>query len=134
MAAHAESPQDSTADKKQAEKSTGEVLRELWELVKDYGKQETIDPLKNLGRFVGFGAPGSILLALGVLLLSLGALRGLQIRTGPIGRHLTGSLNWVPYAVTLVVAVLLVLLALKAIGSTSKGKGKDADAKEKEKA
>ncbi|MDQ6697325.1 MAG: hypothetical protein M3Z46_07690 [Actinomycetota bacterium] len=126
MAAHAESPNDSTASKKQADKSTGEVLRELWDLVKDYGKQETIDPLKSLGRFVGFGAPGSVLLALGVLLLSLGALRGLQIRTGPIGRHLTGSLNWVPYAVTLVVAVLLILAAVKAIGRTAKGKDKDA--------
>lgn len=128
MAAHVEQPQDSTAKQKQADKSTGEVLRELWELVKDYGKQETIDPLKNLGRFVGFGAPGSLLLALGVLLLSLGALRGLQIPTGPIGRHLTGSLTWVPYAVTLVVALLLILAAVKAIGRTSKGK--DADAKE----
>ncbi len=130
MAAHAESPKDSTATK-QDDKSTGEVLRELWELVKDYGKQETIDPLKSIGRFVGFGAPGSLLLALGVLLLSLGALRGLQIRTGPIGRHLTGSLNWVPYAVTLVVALLLILLAVKAIGRTSKGKFKNADAKER---
>ncbi len=129
MAAHAESPKDSTATKKQDEKGTGEVLRELWELVKDYGKQETIDPLKSLGRFVGFGAPGSILLALGVLLLSLGALRGLQIPTGPIGRHLTGSLTWVPYAVTLVVAVLLILVAVKAISRTAKGK--DADVKER---
>jgi hypothetical protein len=129
VAAHVQQPKESTS-KKDSEKSTGDVLRELWELVKDYGKQETIDPLKRLGRFVGFGAPGSLLLALGVLLLSLGALRGLQIPTGPIGRHLTGSLSWVPYAITLVVAVLLILLAVKAIGRTSKGKADTEDAKE----
>lgn len=130
MAAHAEKPTDSTA-RSQSDKGIGDVLRELWELVKDYGKQETVDPLKNVGRFVLFGAPGSVLLALGVLLLSLGALRGLQIPTGPIGRHLTGSLNWVPYAVTLFVAMLLILLAVKAIGRTAKGGATDGDAKER---
>lgn len=75
--------------------------------------------------------PGSILLALGVMLLALGALRGLQIPTGPIGRHLTGSLNFVPYLITLVVTAVLILLAVKAIGKTSKGKANDLDAKER---
>lgn len=109
--------------KKQSDKGTAEVIGELWALLKDYAKQETVDPLKRLLRFVGFGAPGSILLGLGVVLLSLGALRGMQTQTG---RHLTGSLNWVPYLVTFVVAAIIVALALKAIGNTSKGKGDTA--------
>lgn len=114
--------------KRQSDKSTAEVMSELWRLVKDYAKQETVDPLKRLLRFVAFGAPGSILLGLGVVLLSLGALRAMQTQTG---RHLTGSLNWVPYLVTFVIAAILVALALRAIGKTSKGKDdKSKDAKE----
>ena len=129
MAAPAQQPIGNT--KKQSEKGASEILGELWQLVKDYGKQETIDPLKNIGRFVGFGAPGSILLALGVLLISLGVLRALQIPTGTIGRHLTGSLSWVPYAITFVVTLLLIFAAVKAITRTAKGKAVDTDAKER---
>ncbi len=106
--------------KSRADKGTGEVIGELWALVKDYAKQETVDPLKRLGRFVGFGAPGSILLGLGGLFIMLGALRALQTETG---RHLTGSLTWVPYAATFVVTALFALFAVKAIGRTRKGRG-----------
>ena len=63
-----------------------EVVGELWQLVKDYGKQETIDPLKTLGRFVGYGAPGSILLGFGVSAVRSELLRALQIPTGTIGQ------------------------------------------------
>jgi hypothetical protein len=118
VAAPAQQPKDISP--KQADKGAAEVIGELWQLIKDYGKQETIDPLKNLALFVGFGASGSILLGLGVMFLSLTALRGLQQNTGPIGRHLTGSLTWVPYAATLVFLVLLILLAVKAIQRTSR--------------
>ena len=125
MAAPAQQPRIGT-QKKQPDKGTTEAVGELWQLLKDYGKQETIEPLKNLGRFVGFGAPGSILLALGVLLLSLGALRALQTETGD---HLTGSLTWVPYAITFVVAAALVAIALNAIGKSRRKGAEAAEAK-----
>ena len=60
-----------------------------------YAKQETIDPLKGLGRYVGFGVGGSLLLAIGpVALLGLAVLRALQTETGA-GSPATG--RWVPY-------------------------------------
>jgi hypothetical protein len=123
VAAPAQHPKISSP-KQEADKSVTEVVGDLWQLLKDYGKQETIDPLTNLGRFVGFGAPGSILLALGVLLLSLGTLRALQTETG---EHLTGSLTWVPYAITFVVAAALVAIAINAIG---RSRSKSAEAAE----
>ena len=109
-------------DKKSDEKSTGDVVRDLWQLLKDYAAQETIDPLRSLGRLLSRGVPGSISLGFGLMFLSLGLLRALQTETG---RHLTGSLDWVPYAVTLVVTILLTVLAVRAIGRPARARAKE---------
>ena len=97
---------------KAEQKSTGEIANDLWLLVRDYAKQETIDPLKSIGRFLANGLAGAALVGLGVTFGALALLRALQTETG---NHLTGSLNWVPYAVTLVVTVVVVALAVYAI-------------------
>ncbi len=50
-------------------RSTGnEVVR----LVVDYIKQETLDPLKGLGRYVLFGVVGAVALAIGLVILAVG--------------------------------------------------------------
>lgn len=97
------------------EKGTGEVVRELWALTKDYARQETVDPLKALGRFVAFGVPGAVLIGTGVILVSLGLLRLLQNETGSA---LDGYLSFVPYLVTLVLTLVVIALAARAITST----------------
>jgi hypothetical protein len=76
-----------------------EVINDLWLLIRDYAKQETIDPLKMLGSFLGFGLAGAISLSLGLGFGALAILRALQVQTGD---HLTGSLTFVPYLVALV--------------------------------
>src|SRR5580692_3083603 len=65
------------------------------QLTIDYVKQETIVPLKGLGRFLAWGVAGSVAITLGVLLLLIGVLRLLQDETGSA---LTGKWSWVPYA------------------------------------
>lgn len=102
---------------KQEEKSTGEVVADLWQLVRDYAKQETVDPLKSIGRLLKFGIPGALLLSLGVVFAALAILRGLQTETGA---HLTGSYTWVPYLVALVVSALIVGLSVRAISKPNK--------------
>ena len=52
-------------------KSMPEVANELWGLTKDYARQETIDPLKGVGRYLAYGAAGALLGSLGVILLML---------------------------------------------------------------
>lgn len=83
---------------------------ELFELIKGYAKQETIDPLKPLGRFVGFGVLGSAILGTGLVFLVVGGLRVFQVET-----MLTGHLSWIPYLVVLAVAAILIGLYARAI-------------------
>jgi hypothetical protein len=99
------------------EKSTAEVVQDIWQLTKDYARQETVDPLKSLGRFVAIGIGGAVLLGLGLMFLSLALLRALQTETG----DLFGA-NWsfVPYAATLVFAGLGAGLAAASINRTRK--------------
>jgi hypothetical protein len=93
-------------------KSIPEVATELWAMTKDYARQETIDPLKGVGRYLGYGAGGALLLALGVIMLMLSGLRALQTQTGDA---LDGSLSWLPYVIVLAVAALLVAWAVSRI-------------------
>jgi hypothetical protein len=94
------------------DKGMGEVVADLWQLIRDYAKQETIDPLRSIGRFLAYGVGAALCLGLGVLLLTLALLRALQHETG---HHLTGSWNFVPYLVTLVVAAAVAALAVRSI-------------------
>jgi hypothetical protein len=80
-----------------------QVAAELWELVLAYFKQETLDPFKQLGRYVAFGIVGSFLLGAGVVYLAMSGLRALQTETGDT---FAGDWTWVPYLI--VTAALLV--------------------------
>jgi hypothetical protein len=98
-------------------KSIPEVATELWALTKDYARQETVDPLKGVGRYLAFGGAGAVLIAFGVVLLMLAGLRALQTETGTA---LTGSWSWLPYVIVLVVAAGLAALAATRITKTKR--------------
>ena len=72
---------------------------DAFQLTVDYLKQETVEPLRGLGRFLYMGIAGSFFLAVGLLLILIGVLRLLQTETGTA---LTGDWSWVPYAVVVV--------------------------------
>jgi hypothetical protein len=93
-------------------KSVPEVATELWSLTKDYARQETVDPLKGVGRYMAYGFGGAILGASGVAMLLLALLRALQTETGST---FTGNLSWVPYLIVLVVGGLFIGLAVSRI-------------------
>jgi hypothetical protein len=96
------------------QKSIPQVLSELWEMLVSYAKQETVEPLKGLFRFIGVGVAAMLLLGVGVLLMSISVLRLLQTKE-PFGWQLSGSLNFIPYVVSLLVLGVLIGLAVLAI-------------------
>ena len=79
-----------------AQKSPQETIAELKDLVVAYFKQETLEPLEGLRRYVGFGLLGATLLGLGVFFLAMAGLRALQTETGS---RFTGSWSWAPYGI-----------------------------------
>ena len=91
------------------EKSLATHVTELYELVLAYAKQEALDPVKSLGRFVGFGVAGSLLLGFGAVIMLLAGLRALQTETGSA---LQGNWSWAPYAITVVGCAVIILVAM----------------------
>src|SRR5258708_5952700 len=94
---------DTAATKPPSGAPLPQLVLELRDLVVAYVKQETLVPLRQLGRYVIFGVLGSLLLGLGVVLLGIGGLRALQTETGST---FGGDWSWAPYLI--VFAALLV--------------------------
>jgi hypothetical protein len=93
-----------------------QTIAELKELVVAYAKQETIEPLKGVGRYVKNGTLGALLIGLGVMFLAIGALRALQTETD---EHFTGNWSIMPYLIVIfgliVIAGLSAAVASKAV-------------------
>ncbi|MGH9027034.1 MAG: phage holin family protein [Acidimicrobiia bacterium] len=90
-----------------------QLVSELWELIVAYFKQETVVPLKQLGRYVALGLAGSLLLGMGVLFLAMAGLRALQTETGDV---FDGNWSWAPYGIVLAVLLFGALITWKARG------------------
>ena len=86
--------------------SIQDTVRDLWQLLVSYTKQETIDPLRTLGRYLAFGLAGMSLITLGVFMLAMSILRAMQSMTGEL---FSGFWSWVPYVVA--IAVLSAVIA-----------------------
>lgn len=101
------------------EKSVTDLFSELWELVTTYVRQEALDPIKGVGRFVAFGAAGAVLIGVGSIFLAVGTLRLLQTETDTT---FDGNLTWVPYAIVFTAFVAAGGIAVAAIGRGKGGK------------
>ncbi len=99
---------------------------EAVQLVIDYVKQETLTPLRGLGRYILFGVAGSVALAVGLVILAVSFLRFLQ---GETDGAFDGNLSWLPY---LIVTVVVVAVAAVAVVSVSRGQRRRTPAPEKE--
>lgn len=80
-------------------------LGEMYDLLRDYVKQETLDPIRGAGRWMAWAALGAIALILGVTFLMVGLLRLVQAELFSANDGKT----WVPYLIVVVVSFVLVL-------------------------
>jgi hypothetical protein len=101
-------------------KSLPTLAVELKDLVVAYAKQETLEPIKGLGRFIAFGVAGSLLLAMGLVLLTLAVVRVLQEE---LADTFDGNWSFAPYAIALVFCIVVLVLAASRIGAAKRRKG-----------
>lgn len=87
-------------------------LTEIFDLIKAYARQELLEPLSFLPRWLGLGLAGSIAHIIGTILLMLALLRALQTETGTA---LSGNLSWIPYVIAVVCLLLVVTILLRQI-------------------
>lgn len=96
-------------------KATTDTLRELWALLRSYAKQETVDPLKSLGRSLGWGLLGAVLVSASVMFAGLSVLRVLQSETAVFDDRL----SWLPYLIVAVLMVAVIGLSLFGISRSA---------------
>lgn len=86
--------------------SIREDLEDVGAVALRYVKEETLQPLKDTGRFALYGALGSVFVGFGVVLLLLGVLRFFQEQF----EVFRGTLSWIPYLIVAALAALVVAL------------------------
>jgi hypothetical protein len=97
-------------------------IEDIKDLAVRYIKEETVKPVKELGRYMFFGAIGSLFVGIGASLLLFGLLRFLQ-RQFPV---LNGTLSWIPYLIVAFVSgCVLALTAWRITSGVAKRRLKD---------
>lgn len=86
---------------------------ELRNIAIRYVKEETVQPIKELGRFIAFGTLGSLFVGFGYVFLLIGSLRYLQWQF-PV---LDGSLSWLPYLIVAILAFAVIGLTIRRVVS-----------------
>jgi hypothetical protein len=100
------------------------MVNDLWETVLAYARQETVDPLKQLGSYIGFGVAGALAVSLGLVLFALGGLRAIQTELGGRGTgkslpghgHLSGNWSWAPYLTAAAFCAIVAAIIATRIG------------------
>jgi hypothetical protein len=87
------------------------LVREIGTMLVEYVKQETLDPIKGLARFVAVGLAGMVVSGIGIVLLLLGGVRLLQDEAGSA---FDGHLKFLPYVFALIVCAVVAAGALRA--------------------
>ncbi|MGO9197794.1 MAG: hypothetical protein ACLQK4_11800 [Acidimicrobiales bacterium] len=90
------------ADTKQKATDARTEVAELIALIKAYAIQETLGPLKRIGRTLAFGSAAAVTFGIAAVLSLVGLLRALQTETGSA---FAGEWTWVPYLLTVIAAV-----------------------------
>ena len=99
------------ANQKAGAEDISTLVREIGTMLVEYVKQETLDPIKGLARFVAVGLAGMVVTGIGIVLLLLGGVRLLQDEAGSA---FDGHLKFLPYVFALIVCAVVAAGALRA--------------------
>lgn len=90
---------------------------ELKDLVVAYAKQETVDPLKTLGSYLGYGIAGAVSIGIGLVFALMALLRGLQELSvfNDLSDPEGGRWSWAPYMITTLVGLVIIGLFLRTL-------------------
>ncbi len=98
-------------------------LEEIKDLAVKYIKEETVQPVKDLGRFVAWGTAGSLLVGFGCTLVLFGSLRFLQEQF----KVLDGTLSFIPYLIVAALAAVIIAFTIwRIMSGTAKRRLKDS--------
>ena len=98
-----------TDTKNTVDPSPQDTFTELRGMVTQYAKQETVEPLKQLGTWAAWGLAGAICLSVGGFFIALGLLRFTQTEIGDGWTN--GAESLLPYAIAIGVLVIGIGLA-----------------------
>lgn len=100
--------------------SSVDRVADVVETVKQYARQETVEPIRGAARWVAVGTVASLCLGVAMLYAALAVLRLSQDLGGSV---LDGSWSFLHYLVTVVVLAVLVKVTISRIGRTSLARG-----------
>jgi hypothetical protein len=100
--------------------STSDHVTDVVDSVKQYAKQETIEPLRGAVRWLAFGVAGALAIGLGLVLTVVGVLR---LSQDLLDSQLNGSWSFVHYMITAVFSVFVVVLALTRVRKKTLARG-----------
>jgi len=92
-------------------------VQEIRELVVGYAQQETVEPIKRLGSYLGWGLAGALCLFIGTMFASIGTLRlgqSLDVFSG------TSWASLVPYVMAFIVLVFVAVILFLALNRAKK--------------
>jgi len=102
-----------TSDRDEKVKAASGTFGELKAMVTDYAKQQTVDPLKHLGKWAGLGVAGAVMLIIGAFLTALGFLRLFQKWDWT-----EGTMSFAPYFLVFLLLVISGALCFRAAFKT----------------
>jgi uncharacterized membrane protein len=100
--------------------TTSDHVSDVVDSVKQYARQETIEPLRGALRWLAFGITGALAIGLGLVLAVMGVLR---LSQDLLSSQLSGAWSFVHYAIAAVFSLVVVILALSRVQKKSLNKG-----------
>jgi cytochrome c biogenesis protein CcdA len=92
---------------------------DLFSTIKQYARQETLEPLRGAVRWLGVGTIAALSLGLALVYVSLGVLRFSQDMGGTV---LDGSWSFVHYFVSLFIVAIVVVITFSRVSQRSLSK------------